>query len=151
MNFDEIDKCLLNDYQRDFPLDSRPYQLLADRFGVSEDEIINRLSRLQEEGYISRIGGIFTPNKVGASLLAAMKVPAARMTDVVPIINSYEGINHNYEREHAYNLWFVATAPDDAQLEDLLTNLETDTGLSILRLPLVEAYHIDLGFEIQWN
>jgi hypothetical protein len=31
----------------------------------------------------------------------------SRLEAVAPIVNAEPGVNHNYEREHAFNLWFV--------------------------------------------
>ena len=60
-------------------------------------------------------------------------------------------VNHNYEREHAFNLWFVLTASDEARGRAVLEEIAALTGLEVMELPLVEAYHLDLGFPIQWN
>jgi DNA-binding Lrp family transcriptional regulator len=58
-------------------------------------------------------------------------------------------VNHNYEREHTTNLWFVATGRDDAQVEQLLCQIEADTGLPVLRLPMLRPYRIDTGFDLR--
>jgi len=97
---------------------------------------------------LSRIGAVFRPNTVGASTLAAISVPAEALERVAAQVSARTEVNHNYEREHALNLWFVATAPDAAALEAALARIESTTGLEVLRLPLVEEYHIDLGFDL---
>jgi len=63
-------------------------------------------------------------------------------------VNAHPGVNHNYEREHRYNLWFVATAADPAALAALLDEIRAETGLTPITLPLIEEYHIDLGFDL---
>ena len=45
-------------------------------------------------------------------------------------------VNHNYQRSHAYNLWFVATAADRAALDALLVGIAADSGLPVLDVPL---------------
>ncbi|MGB7541292.1 MAG: Lrp/AsnC family transcriptional regulator, partial [Burkholderiales bacterium] len=55
----------------------------------------------------------------------------------------------NYERENDLNLWFVATARDSGRLDALLAGIGSATGLEVLALPLVEEYHIDLGFDLR--
>ena len=76
MNLTALQKRLLNDFQRDFPLQPRPYLALAERLGVSEATVIATLSRLQDEGKISRIGPVFQPHRAGISTLAAIAAPA---------------------------------------------------------------------------
>lgn len=43
------------------------------------------------------------------------------------------------------------TAADEAQLDARLDALEVELGTPLLRLPMVEGYHIDLGFPIPWD
>ena len=151
MTLTDLDKRLLNDFQRDFPLVARPYAVLAERLGVSEEEVLQALQALQDTGAIARVGPVFRPNRVGVSTLAAMAVPAERLEEVADRVSACPAVNHNYEREHRFNLWFVVTAADDTTLQQVLKDLEQHTGCPILNLPLVQDYHIDLGFELQWN
>jgi hypothetical protein len=91
---------------------------------------------------------VFRPNTIGASTLAAMRVPAAELEQVAAVVNGFPEVNHNYEREHRYNLWFVVTAADQAALAETLARIEQQTGHDVLSLPLVRDYHIDLGFRM---
>ena len=109
------------------------------------------LETLQSNRLISRVGPVFRPNRVGASTLAAMEVPAERLEAVAGIVNGYGEVNHNYEREHALNLWFVATAADREALSGVLREIESRTGLEVIDLPMIEDYYINLGFPLQWT
>ena len=142
---------LLNEFQRGFPLSPAPFAELAAQLGTTEAAVLADLAQLQAEGAISRVGPVFAPNRVGASLLAAMAVPAERLEAVAELVNGFPEVNHNYEREYRFNLWFVATAADQQRLETALSAIEAATGLPVLRLPLEADYHIDLGFELQWR
>jgi DNA-binding Lrp family transcriptional regulator len=146
----DIDRELLNNFQHEFPLSVRPWQDLADKTGIDEDAVIQRLQSLQERGYISRIGPVFKCNSLGVSTLVAMSIPEAELEKIAAIINSYDGVNHNYERQHEYNLWFVIAASTDDELDNLLDSIEEATGYRCLKLPMLENFHIDLGFELQW-
>lgn len=147
----ELERRLLNDFQRDFPLSPTPYANMAEQLGVSEQEVIDSLQKLKDQGAISRVGAVFRPNRVGVSTLAAMAVPLDRLEEVAQLVNGYDEVNHNYEREHNFNLWFVATAKNETHLQEVLNEIETRSGLKVLYLPLLEDYHIDLGFELKWS
>lgn len=108
------------------------------------------LQQLQSNQLISRVGPVFRPNRVGASTLAAMEVPVERLEAVAEIVNGYGEVNHNYEREHRLNLWFVVTAPNRDALEGVLQEIEQITGLEVIDLPMIEDFHINLGFPLQW-
>jgi len=147
----ELEKRLLNDFQDGFPLAERPFRMIAERLGTTEQAVIETLVGLQENGLISRVGPVFRPNRVGASTLAAMAVPAERLESVAALVSAYSEVNHNYEREHELNLWFVATAPDRGRLHRVLREIESRTGLEVVDLPMVEDYFINLGFPLKWT
>ncbi|PLX37078.1 MAG: Lrp/AsnC family transcriptional regulator [Hyphomicrobiales bacterium] len=145
---DEIDKLLIDKWQRDFPLVHYPFTALGVPLGLSEDDVLLRLERMIAEGTATRLGAVLAPNTLGASTLAAMAVPDERLDEVVERVNSYPGVNHNYQREHDLNLWFVVTGADRDAVDATLAGIEEDTGLAVLDLPIECAYHIDLGFPI---
>jgi DNA-binding Lrp family transcriptional regulator len=145
----DLDRRLLNDFQQDFPLSLTPYADMAARLGVTEQEVLVSLQSLKESGAISRIGAVVRPNKVGVSTLAAMAVSTAELETVAALVSGYTEVNHNYEREHRLNLWFVAQASDTMQLQAVLDEIAVHTGYEVLSFPLEEDYHIDLGFELR--
>lgn len=147
----KLEKRLLNEFQRDFPLSSAPFADIAGRLDVSEDEVIEKLRCLTESGAVSRVGAVLRPQRVGASTLAAMAVPKSQLDEIAAMVSSYPQVNHNYEREHRYNLWFVVTAGDEDELQHTLKDIEQQSGIPVLSLPMLDDYHIDLGFELQWD
>ncbi len=149
--YSELEKRLLNDFQHELPLSPTPFADLAAELGVYETTIIENLQRLQTESVISRIGPVFRANRVGASTLAAMSVEENEIESVAAIINEYTEVNHNYEREHHFNLWFVVVAEDEESLQSTLHSIEQRTGYELLDLPMKQDYYIDLGFQLQWT
>ena len=141
--------ALLNPWQRNFPLVREPFAVVAQQCGRSSAEVLALLKTLSGGGALSRIGGVFSAHAGGAALLSAMAVPPERLQEVAAIVSAHPGVNHNYEREDRFNLWFVMTAFDAALLEQAMLGLERDTGLSALRLPMVRPYRIDLGFDLR--
>jgi DNA-binding Lrp family transcriptional regulator len=139
---------LLNRFQRDFPLTAYPFRVIAERLGWSENEVLAALRRLQDEGKVSRVGAVFATRRLGISTLAALAVPPERLEAVARVVNEYPEVNHNYQREHDFNLWFVLTAATASRLQAVLTEIGDKTGLPVLDLPLLEEFHIDLGFNL---
>ena len=146
---DQIQQRLLNDYQRDFPLEPRPYARIARDLGISEEQVRDHLKTLNDRGAMSRIGAVVRPNTIGASTLAAIRVPPDRLDEVAAFVSAQPEVNHNYEREHPINLWFVVAAADDIAVSDVLARIETETGLEVIDLPLERSFHIDLGFDLE--
>ncbi|MEI6067609.1 MAG: Lrp/AsnC family transcriptional regulator [Methylococcaceae bacterium] len=142
---------LLNDFQRDFPLSPRPYLDIANQLGVSEDDVLSALTELSDQHFISRIGPIIPPNQLGVSTLVAMAVPQRLLQAVADKISAHPEVNHNYEREHTFNLWFVAIAADAAHLQAVLNAIEQETGYKTMSLPLLDDFFIDLGFKLEFH
>lgn len=116
MTDEAIDFRLLNDFQKDFPLCPAPFAELAARLGIAETAVLRLLEAMRRQGKIARVGAVFAPKRIGASTLAAMAVPPERLAAVAETVNRFPEVNHNYEREHRYNLWFVVTAGSEGQI-----------------------------------
>lgn len=140
---------LLNRWQHGFPLVSRPFVQIAQSLGSHEDAVLDGFRAARADGSLSRIGGVWAAGAGGAALLVAMAVPPARLDAVAAKVDALPGVNHNYEREHRHNLWFVVTGADGEVLAQRLDALERDTGLATLRLPMQRVYRIDLGFDLR--
>jgi DNA-binding Lrp family transcriptional regulator len=141
--------ALLNDWQRDFPLTHAPFASIAHQLGIPVGEVLDQFKKMSAQGAISRIGGVWGAGAAGAAMLCAFAVPPPRLEEVAAIVSAHPGVNHNYEREHHRNLWFVVTARDSVSLGDAVDRLERDTGCRALRLRMQRAYRIDLGFDLR--
>lgn len=146
---DEALLRVLNPWQRGFPLVDEPFAVVAARAGLSSAEVLESYRSLHRVGVLSRIGGVFAPMSGGAAVLAAMKVPASRLEEVAVLVSAQAGVNHNYEREHALNLWFVVTGQDADVVGRTVSAIESASGLPALRLPMHRRYRIDLGFDFR--
>lgn len=144
----DLQAALLDITQHGFPLSPSPYADLALRLGVREAEVIAAFQAMQDDRLLSRIGAVYRPGAAGASTLAAMAVPPEDLDAVAELVSSFAEVNHNYERENAVNLWFVVTAPDTDTRDGVLDAIEAASGLPVLRLPMIEDYHLDLGFPL---
>jgi len=146
-----LHKQLLNDFQQNMPLSATPYQDIARVLGVTEDEVLLVFQELQDKQFIARIGSVIAPNSIAVSSLMAMSVPPEKLQKTAAIVNQYPEVNHNYERENRFNLWFVLIAKDDQSLQEVIADIELKTGYNTLYLPLIADYFINLGFEIDFN
>jgi DNA-binding Lrp family transcriptional regulator len=149
--YSALEQRLLNEFQHGLPLSSEPWADIARQLGVYETTVLETLVRLQTEGVISRVGAVFQPNRIGVSTLAAMAVPEAELQQIAEIVSDFAEVNHNYEREHRYNLWFVVVAADDVSLRAVLAQIEERCGYALLDLPLQNEFFIDLGFDLKWT
>jgi DNA-binding Lrp family transcriptional regulator len=140
--------ALIDRWQRGFPLASRPFAEIGRAAGLDEAAALATFRKLYADGVLSRIGAVVRPHTVGASTLAAMRVPPARLEEVAALVSAEPLVNHNYEREHPINLWFVVAGPDQEVVAETLARIEQASGIAVIDLPLLQAFHIDLGFSL---
>jgi len=147
---DEMDKTILNRIQTRFPLTPKPFAAIADELGTSEEEILERVSRLKDSGIIRRIGGNFVPGKVGfVSTLCAARVPEADVETFARAVNAFPGVTHNYLRENSFNVWFTFIAPSMEAIRENLSRIARQTGVSrILNLPATRVFKIKAKFDL---
>ena len=147
---DEPDRKILNAIQSDFPITERPYEALGRQLGLSEEEVLQRVKRLKEEGIIRRIGGNFHSSKLDfKSTLCAAKVPEEKIESFVKVVNRHPGVTHNYLRNHEFNVWFTFIAPSFEAIEHSLKQISDITGVrEVYSLPAVKMFKIKVDFEV---
>ena len=144
-----LDKKLLDILQNRFPLSATPFQDLAEELGLAEEEVVENVRHLIEEGVIRRIGAIIDARTIGYhSTLCACQVPPGELEAVAAAVSALKGVTHNYQRDHRYNLWFTLSAPSAQASEQLLTELEEQTGVKMVAMPATRLYKIDARFEM---
>jgi DNA-binding Lrp family transcriptional regulator len=150
MKLDQTDKAIINRIQSEFPIDSRPYRVIARELGLEESEVIQRVTRMKSSGIIRRIGGNFAPHKVGfVSTLCAAKVCANKIDAFAKAVNRYTGVTHNYQRDHEFNIWFTFIAPSRQVIAKHLESICRETGVdTILNLPATKVYKIRAEFNV---
>lgn len=144
---DAVDAELIDEYQSGIPVERRPFRSIGATLGVSEREALSRVQQLREAGVFRRFGAVLNPPVIGSSTLAAVQAPADRFEEIAATINSYQQVNHNYRRDHEWNMWFVITAASHERRDRILQEIEAEAG-DVLVLPMLTDYYIDLEFPV---
>ncbi len=147
---DNTDRRILNCIQEDLPLTASLFAEVAERIGIGEQEVLERIARLKDAGIIRRIGAVFDLRRLGfASTLCAARVPEERLEAFVRVVNAQPGVTHNYRRDDAYNVWFTLIAPGEEALSATLEGIRRETGIDdILSLRAVKTFKINARFEV---
>lgn len=151
IELDPIDRQILMILQRGIAIESRPYQAMADEIGgISEEDVIRRIARLKETEIIRRMSGFFDSRRLGyQSVLVAVQPEPGRFDDAVRTINRYPGVTHNYERDHAYSIWFTLIAINQPTLEHILDEIESEPSVAaMMRFAMSQRYKIDVTFDV---
>jgi DNA-binding Lrp family transcriptional regulator len=142
---DELDRRIVNTLQGGFPLCERPFAAAAAALGTSEEALLARIGALLTDGTLTRFGPLYDAERLGGAFtLCAIEVPRERFEAVVALVNAHPEVAHNYEREHALNMWFVLATANPEEIPAVIRKIEAETGLRVLELPRLEEYFVDL-------
>ena len=142
---DEVDRAIINGLHGGFPLCPRPYAAVARDLGIEEEDLLARVTALLSNGILTRFGPLFDAERLGGELtLCALSVPAQDFERVAQIVNALPQVAHNYERDHAYNMWFVLATRGAAATASALSLIEQQSGYPVLQLPREAEYFVEL-------
>lgn len=146
---DALDRRIVDELQGDFPLCESPYAVVAARLGTDEQELLRRLTRLLDARILTRFGPMFQVERMGgAFVLAAMQVPESRFDAVAKIVNAFPEVAHNYQRDHALNMWFVLATETPAQIPAVIGRIENCTGLVVRPFPKLREYFVEMKLQV---
>lgn len=150
----ETDARLLNAVQEGVPLVERPFAEVGRGLGMEEEVVLRRLRVLKEgpRPAIRQISAIFDTKALGyRSTLVAAQVAPERIDAAAAVISRHPGVTHNYQRNHAFNLWYTLAVPSDSQLglEKTLEILHRQSGaISTRMLPTLKLFKIGVRFNL---
>lgn len=142
---DDLDRAILNRLQGGFPLCERPYAEVARQMGVDEIILLERLQELLAKNVLTRFGPMYDAERLGGAFtLCAMSVPQGDFERVAVLVNAHPEVAHNYERAHRLNMWFVLAAPGLSRIEQVIPEIEKETGYPVMNLPREEEFFVEL-------
>ena len=126
----ELEQNLLAIIQDAFPLEERPYQVLAGQLGSDEQSVFAAVENLRQSGIIRRIGGVYDSKALGfISRLCAGKVTESAIEAFATAVNEIPAITHNYQRSHEYNVWFTVIAQSEEEIQKIVDDVCVKTDL----------------------
>ena len=150
---DRIDRAVINAFQGGFPVVEEPFEPAAEALrargvDVTGAELLERVQRLDDDGVLTRFGALINAQEIGgAATLVAMHAPEARFDEVAEQVNAHREVAHNYEREHPHlNMWFVVSVADPDAVDEVLGDIETETGQETYNLPKREEFRVEAKF-----
>jgi siroheme decarboxylase len=132
----DIEKKVIASIQQDMPVVECPYLHIAQRIGLSEDELLETLQRLCERGIIRRFGATLRHQRTGylANAMAAWRVAEDRIDEVGERMASFRQVSHCYRRNPApqwpYNLYTMIHADDEAACRETAREMSRAAGVN---------------------
>ena len=149
MSLSELEREFINNFQGNFPLQERPFKVIAARLNCSEDELIDTVKHLKSRNLLTRFGPLYDAASLGGGLtLAAIAVPEECYDSVTEIVNAYSEVAHNYRREHTLNMWFILATETPEAIDNILHAIEQTTKLRVYNFPKQQEFYIGLWLHL---
>ncbi|MET0012071.1 MAG: AsnC family transcriptional regulator [Sedimenticola sp.] len=106
-SLDEYDRRIVVTTQEGLPLDSRPYADVARRVLLTEDEVIERMERLLDNGVIRRIGLVPNHYKLGfrGNGMSVWDIPDEKLDTLGQLVAGLDFVSHCYQRPRYEGVW----------------------------------------------
>ncbi len=104
---DSIDRNLLIELEKGIPLEEHPYAIIGSRLGISEDEVIHRISELKQKHIIRRMRARINQRSIGitANALVVWKIPKEEYDSAGITLSAFPQISHAYRRTPIPGRW----------------------------------------------
>lgn len=126
---------VIRELQEDVPLVSRPFSPMAERLGISLQEMFNIADSFQERGLMRRFSAVLHHRRAGfrSNAMAVWKVPSERAIEVGNIMAQSRWVTHCYERptfpDWPYTHFTMIHATSQDTCEDVAAELSEATGI----------------------
>ena len=143
----ELSQRLIDEWQSGFPLRERPFARMAERLNSDEETVLHTLQGLLTDGVLTRFGPLYQIERLGGAFsLAALSAPLTDFEEIASIVNSFPEVAHNYQRDHALNMWFVLATETPDGIDRAVQHIAAATGLPVLSFPKEREYFLDARF-----
>jgi DNA-binding Lrp family transcriptional regulator len=133
---DELDKRIIGLIQGDLPLHGRPFAVMADRLGISEQEFIERVRAFKKKGILRRFGATLRHQEAGfsANAMVAWVVPEDRVARVGGILAGFRQVTHCYQRKSApdwrYNVYSMIHGSSREECREIAAEMAGAVGVT---------------------
>ncbi|MBN1627559.1 MAG: AsnC family transcriptional regulator [Deltaproteobacteria bacterium] len=132
---DDLDKKIIRLIQGDIPVDPRPFAVLAEKAGITEDEFLARLKNLIEDDVIRRFGATLYHRSAGirSNAMAAWCVPEDRIEETGKALAEFKEVTHCYQRQPQkdwrYNLYTMIHGKSDEDCRKIAERMSGKVGI----------------------
>ena len=131
-----LDIAVVRELQEDFPLIPEPYAPMADRIGISEQDLFAVAEHLKAQGYMRRTAAVLHHREAGfrANAMGVWVVPPERAEDVGRIMATFKGVSHCYLRptypDWPYSIFTMVHGHTTKDCQEIIEAISAVTGIA---------------------
>jgi siroheme decarboxylase len=133
---DDPDKKIIGLLQGDIPMDLRPFAIMADQVGITEEQFLSRVKSMVDSGIIRRFGATLHHQKAGfsANAMVAWIVPDSKVEEAVRIMAGFREVSHCYQRvtqgDWKYNVYTMIHGNSRDECREIARRISKNTGIN---------------------
>jgi len=133
---DDLDKKIISLLQDDMPLDPRPFAIMADQVGITEEQFLSRVKSMVDGGIIRRFGATLHHQKAGysANAMVAWIVPENKIEKAGTIMAGFREVTHCYQRvpqgDWRYNVYTMIHGNNRDECREIAQRISQSTGIN---------------------
>ena len=125
MNIDHIDRQIIAVTQAGLPLTAQPYQTVSEELGISAEVVMERISIMQQQGVIRRIGAVPNHYRLGYKYngMTVWNIADESIDELGKRVGQLDFVSHCYHRprhlpEWPYNLFAMVHSRTEAGVKE---------------------------------
>ena len=128
----EKDKEFIRELQKDLEIVDRPFLKAAQKLGMTEEELFQKLKHYEDIGVMRRFAAILRHRDVGfiANGMIVWKVPDERITEVGETLGSFPQISHCYQRpvykDWPYNVFSMIHCKSEDEAKNMAKEIQNE-------------------------
>ena len=131
-DLDDTDRKLISATQAGLPIEPSPYKNIADSLGLTQDDVLQRLTNMLYSGVIRRIGAVPNHYRLGltANGMTVWDVPDNKIEQLGELIGQLDFVSHCYQRPRhlpvwPYNLFAMVHGHSEDEVKNKVKKIET--------------------------
>jgi siroheme decarboxylase len=131
----DLDVAVIRALQGDMPVIPEPYAPAAAEVGIAQQELLDHLESMRERKALRRVAAILFHRRAGFSAngMGVWAVPEERIMEVAPLMASFRGISHCYQRptydDWHYSVFTMAHGRSKEECDAILDSIAEESGI----------------------
>ena len=131
------DVKLMAELQRSLPMTKNPFRDIAEKLGISEDEVIKKTKDYGDKKYYRRFGATLRHHKAGfkANGMGIWAIPAEEeRKEIGETLSAYREVSHAYERPSfegwPYHVFTMIHGETEEEVHKIAKQMSEQTGVT---------------------
>jgi DNA-binding Lrp family transcriptional regulator len=132
----EMEKKIVRELQTGLSLESRPFLAIAEKLGITEVQLIDKVKNFMDRGIIRRFGATLRHQDIGfvANAMVVWKVEPGRIVEIGQRLADFPEVTHCYNRKSLpdwpYTIFTMVHGRTEENCREIARRMSQAVGVS---------------------